>query len=129
MMNQPEVILCEVKDDETREVITYLFNREGNHVGDCRHSLQPIGDLLAVDHIEYDGYGNLEPCVEQQESSVSSDRFRDVARECDGEDALQRNLIRSYDPTIGRWMSDEPIAFAGSDPNLYRYVANSKDRE
>jgi hypothetical protein len=31
----------------------------------------------------------------------------------------------SYDPTIGRWMQEDPIEFEGEDPNLYRYVGNS----
>lgn len=31
----------------------------------------------------------------------------------------------SYDPKIGRWTSEDPIAFDGGDPNLYRYVGNS----
>ncbi len=30
-----------------------------------------------------------------------------------------------YDPTIGRWISEDPIGFEGGDPNLYRYVGNS----
>jgi hypothetical protein len=30
----------------------------------------------------------------------------------------------SYDPTIGRWTSEDPIAFEGGDANLYRYVGN-----
>ncbi|MBI2807733.1 MAG: RHS repeat-associated core domain-containing protein [Planctomycetes bacterium] len=29
-----------------------------------------------------------------------------------------------YDPTIGRWISEDPIEFAGGDTNLYRYVHN-----
>ena len=31
----------------------------------------------------------------------------------------------SYDPRIGRWISEDPIEFEGGDPNLYRYVGNS----
>ena len=31
----------------------------------------------------------------------------------------------SYDPTIGRFLSEDPIAFDGGNANLYRYVANS----
>lgn len=31
----------------------------------------------------------------------------------------------SYDPRIGRWTSEDPIAFEGGDANLYRYVGNS----
>jgi uncharacterized protein RhaS with RHS repeats len=38
---------------------------------------------------------------------------------------LQNNLNRWYDPTVGRWISQDPIGFGGRDANLYRYVANS----
>lgn len=31
----------------------------------------------------------------------------------------------SYDPTIGRWTAEDPIAFKGGDANLYRYVGNA----
>jgi uncharacterized protein RhaS with RHS repeats len=30
----------------------------------------------------------------------------------------------SYDPTIGRWTSEDPIGFKAGDTNLYRYVGN-----
>src|SRR5208283_1618081 len=29
-----------------------------------------------------------------------------------------------YDPTTGRWLSQDPIGFFGGDPNLYRYTGN-----
>jgi uncharacterized protein RhaS with RHS repeats len=29
-----------------------------------------------------------------------------------------------YDPTVGRWLSQDPIGFKAGDPNLYRYVGN-----
>jgi len=32
---------------------------------------------------------------------------------------------RYYDPATGRWMTRDPIGFAGGDPNLLRYVRNS----
>jgi RHS repeat-associated protein len=31
---------------------------------------------------------------------------------------------RDYDPEIGRWVSKDPILFAGGDTNLYGYVMN-----
>lgn len=31
----------------------------------------------------------------------------------------------TYDPTIGRWISEDPIGFTAADENLYRYVSNS----
>jgi hypothetical protein len=30
----------------------------------------------------------------------------------------------SFDPTIGRWLDEDPIGFAAGDRNLYRYVGN-----
>lgn len=29
-----------------------------------------------------------------------------------------------YDPTVGRWLNQDPIGFQAGDPNLYRYVGN-----
>jgi uncharacterized protein RhaS with RHS repeats len=30
----------------------------------------------------------------------------------------------TFDPTIGRWLEQDPIGFVGGDANLYRYVGN-----
>ena len=32
---------------------------------------------------------------------------------------------RYYDPTIGTFISQDPISFSAGDPNLYRYVGNN----
>lgn len=29
------------------------------------------------------------------------------------------------DPTIGKWLSEDPVGFQAADPNLYRYVGNN----
>jgi hypothetical protein len=38
---------------------------------------------------------------------------------------LQNNWNRWYDPKQGRFISQDPIGFAGGDENLYRYTGNS----
>jgi RHS repeat-associated protein len=38
---------------------------------------------------------------------------------------LQWHLHRWYDPALGRWLSEDPIGFAGDPWNLYRYVGNA----
>ena len=43
----------------------------------------------------------------------------------DVETGLHYNWHRYYDPGIGRYVSVDPISFAGGDANLYRYVKNN----
>lgn len=48
-----------------------------------------------------------------------------TAREFDAETGLYHYRKRSYDPSTGRFLQEDPIGFAGGDINLYRYVGNS----
>jgi RHS repeat-associated protein len=43
----------------------------------------------------------------------------------DNVSGLQWNINRWYDANVGRWMSEDPIGFAGRDMNLYRYAYNT----
>ncbi|MBY0516246.1 MAG: RHS repeat-associated core domain-containing protein [Bacteriovoracaceae bacterium] len=40
------------------------------------------------------------------------------------EDSIM-NRARYYDPSSGRFLSEDPIGFLGGDYNLYRYVGNN----
>jgi RHS repeat-associated protein len=40
----------------------------------------------------------------------------------DQETRMSKFGIRHYDASIGRWLSKDPILFAGGDMNLYGYV-------
>jgi RHS repeat-associated protein len=48
-----------------------------------------------------------------------------TGRERDEETGLQYNRARYYDPTTGRFISEDPINFRAGDTNLSRYVLNS----
>jgi RHS repeat-associated protein len=37
---------------------------------------------------------------------------------------IHRPRVRQYDPSVGRWLSKDPILFNGGDTNLYNYVVN-----
>ena len=51
--------------------------------------------------------------------------FGFAGMEYDQESELYKSHgARMYDPTIGRWLSQDTIGFAGGDSNLYRYVGN-----
>jgi RHS repeat-associated protein len=66
----------------------------------------------------YDSFGNA-----TGSSGSLTNSFRYTAREFDTETGLFFLRARYYDPTIGRFLSEDPVGFpAGS--NFYRYVGN-----
>jgi len=69
-------------------------------------------------HRVFDAFGVLR----SQTNSSAACLFAFTARPLDPDTLLQNNLHRWYDPTPGRWLSEDPIA---SDLNLYRYVVNN----
>src|SRR5262249_45153107 len=70
-------------------------------------------------NLNYDGYGNV-----TESNSAVGDRYKFTAREFDANTGLQYNRARYYDPTTGRWTSEDPSSFAAADSNLYRYAQN-----
>ncbi len=51
--------------------------------------------------------------------------FTFTGREYDPESGLYYYRARYYDPRAGRFLTKDPIGFAGGDVNLYRYLGNS----
>jgi RHS repeat-associated protein len=52
--------------------------------------------------------------------------FQYDGHDLDPEVGLQYNRARHFDPTIGRWLNEDPIGFEDG-ANLYRYVANKPE--
>jgi RHS repeat-associated protein len=57
-----------------------------------------------------------------KESSTADSLFQFNGKQFDTTVGLQFNMNRWHDPTIGQWISEEPVAFAGDDENFRRYV-------
>ena len=51
--------------------------------------------------------------------------YRYTGREYDADTGLYYYRNRWYDPETGRFISEDPIGFAGGDVNLYGYVGNN----
>src|SRR5262249_280120 len=85
-------------------------------------SIRDLTDATGAiqDHLNYDSFGN----VLSESSPAFGDRYRFTGREFDSATGLQYNRARYYDPSIGRWTSQDPVGFDGNDVNLYRYVGN-----
>src|SRR5205814_1521665 len=69
-----------------------------------------------VERPTYDAYGNS--------SGSTKTRYGFTGRERDPLTGLLHYRARSYDPQLGRFISEDPIGLAGGS-NLYAYVENN----
>ena len=70
-----------------------------------------------VEQTAYDSFGNA--------TNNLSTRYQFTGREYDNFTGLQYSRARWYDAKTGRFISEDPIGFAGGDINLYGYVGNN----
>lgn len=78
-------------------------------------------DGTVLNHVTYDSFGQI---TSQSDESVTL-RFAYTGREYDAESGQYFYRARYYDPTVGRFINEDPIGFEGGDTNLFRYVGNS----
>jgi RHS repeat-associated protein len=71
-------------------------------------------------HVSYDAFGMI---LASSNTSITT-RFGFTGREFDAETGLNFYRARYYDPSIGRFLSEDPLRHASLDFSLYRYVRN-----
>lgn len=101
----------QINTGETRWLLT-------DHLGTVRDLVSDTGQLL--NHLQYDTFGNL---LAQSAPAIAT-RYGFTGREWDASLELNYYRARYYSPELGRFLQQDPIAFAGQDENLYRYVFN-----
>ena len=74
-----------------------------------------------VQRYEYDSFGNQTIAT----NGGIKQPFTFTAREYDAETGMYFYRARYYDPKAGRFITRDPISFAGGDVNLYAYVSNN----
>jgi RHS repeat-associated protein len=80
-----------------------------------------VGASGAVqDQASYDAFGNLTA----EANPLAGDRFKYAGYGYDVWTGLYNAGARWYDPSAGRWTSEDPLGFAAGDSNLNRYVGN-----
>ncbi|MGK7874026.1 MAG: RHS repeat-associated core domain-containing protein [Xenococcaceae cyanobacterium] len=102
------------QENVSGDVIWHLTD----HLGTVRDLVDNSGEV--VNHFTYDSFGNI---ISQTNPTVDT-RYLFTGREFDEETGLYYYRARYYDPSVGRFISEDPISFAGGDTNLYGYVAN-----
>ena len=107
-----QVLAEETADGEVRWALT-------NNQGTIRDVIDNQGTIL--NHITYDSFGQ----ITSQTNAEAYFRFGFTGREYDQESGQYYYRARYFDPTVGRFISEDPIGFNGGDANVYRYVFNS----
>jgi len=81
---------------------------------ECRFSHTDIDpDSAFADAVNYEAF----TCGDSSANGL----YQWDAIEPDVEVGPHYNAARCFDPTPGRWLTDNPLAFEASDDNLYRY--------
>ncbi|MFO0261921.1 MAG: RHS repeat domain-containing protein, partial [Planctomycetota bacterium] len=99
----------------------------GDHLGTLRDLADFTGTSFAIiNHRVFDTFGRL---TSETNPSVDSHfaftgKFFDDLGDAELSTSLSHHWNRWYDPQLGKWLSEDPIGFAGGDVNLGRYVGN-----
>jgi len=91
-----------------------------DHIGSIREVTDSMGAVITRN--EYDPYGRLTRVAGTEDS-----RFGYTGHMNHTPSGLALALYRAYDPTLGRWLSDDPSGLENGT-NLYAYVTNSPAR-
>lgn len=86
-----------------------------DHLGSVRKMTDDAGTV--VNSYDYDSFGRFET-----RSENVAQPYAFTGREFDPETGLSYFRLRYYDPEVGRFISEDPIGFAGGDSILYRYA-------
>jgi len=89
---------------------------EADGLGSVTSLTDPTGAVAAT--YTYDSFGFL-----TNSTGSATNWFRYTARQFDSDTALYYYRARYYDPTTGRFLSEDPIGFNGGG-NFYAYVQN-----
>ena len=102
-----------------------------DHLGSTVALADSSGSI--VSSTSYDSFGNV--ISKQATASAASSTgnatpniataYHYTGREYDSDTGFYYYRNRWYDPEIGRFISEDPIGFAGEDVNLYGYVWNN----
>jgi RHS repeat-associated protein len=95
-----------------------IFYYEADGLGSVTSLTTPTGSTAAT--YTYDSFGFL-----TASTGSATNWYRYTARQFDSDTALYYNRARYYDPTTGRFLSEDPVGFKGSGTNFYAYVRNS----
>ena len=93
-----------------------------DNLGSIRGAVGLQGSNPVIASYDYDPYGNP-----MQADGAAATDFRFAGMFYDQQDGLYLTKYRAYNPTLGRWLSRDPIGFGGGINN-YAYAGDSPGR-
>ena len=99
----------------TQGANTYYYHRDG--LGSVVNLTDSAGNVVKT--YAYKSFGEI-----YSETGSLVQPFTFTGREYDYESGLYYYRARYYDPRAGRFLTRDPIGFAGGDVNLYRGMGN-----
>lgn len=142
-MNGPAIdqVFANEGSGSGNQVLWYLSDSQNTVRDVAQYSATTAGSTAKIrNHLEYDAFGNVTsvddptttgnpsdgdlPGLEGTGNEYSPQRSY-TGREPDSATGLIYYRARWYDPTLGRFISEDPIGFSAGDANLSRYVGNS----
>jgi RHS repeat-associated protein len=105
-----------VPDYMVKDGITYRII--SNHLGSPRLVVN-ASDGSVAQQIDYDEWGDI-----TNDTNPGFQPFGFAGGVFDQDAKLTRFGARDYDTVVGRWVSKDPLGFAGEDSNLFGYVEN-----
>ena len=89
-----------------------------NHLGSPRLVVR-VSDGFVAQKLSYGTWGEI-----VEDSNPGFQPYGFAGGIYDPDTKKVNFAYRDYDPTLGRWMSKDPLLFRGGDTNLYGYVSN-----
>jgi len=142
-MNGPAIdqVFADEGSGSGNQVLWYLSDSQNTVRDVAQYSATTAGATAQIrNHLEYDAFGNVTsaddptttgnpsdgdlPGLEGTGNEYSPQRSY-TGREPDSATGLIYYRARWYDPTLGRFISEDPMGFSAGDANLSRYVGNS----
>ena len=110
-------------DPSFNPAMTYYYQQD--HEGSVTQLVNTSGDV--IESYKYDAFGA--PAIYDANgnplsSSAYSNRFLFTGREYANAFGFYEYRARAYNPTLGRFMSEDPKLFDAGDYNLFRYCHN-----
>ena len=120
MLNGPGANNALADENGSGTVSWFLKDRQGT-TNDVIQYNSSTNTTTVVDHLVYGAFGN----ITSQTNSAYQPLFAYTGQMWDSAAGLYYYHARWFDPSTGRFISQDPIGFVAGDANLYRYVGNN----